>query len=55
MHIIALIPIPAPNWLTNNPIRLEGRGEVAQNDESVVAKRKYHLGRAVPERRVFGL
>lgn len=44
------------SWkLLQNPIVLGGPNRIVQIDESVVAKRKYNVGRMVPPRWVFGL
>ncbi len=41
-------------WLLNNPYKIGGIGVVVQVDESVVAYRKNHVGRVIPQKWVFG-
>ncbi|KAL3072059.1 hypothetical protein niasHS_015450 [Heterodera schachtii] len=41
--------------LLNNPIQLVGPGIVVQIDESLMSKRKYHVGHQIPERWIFGM
>lgn len=44
------------SWkLLQQPIILGGQNQIVQIDESVVARRKYHVGRMVPEKWIFGL
>lgn len=40
--------------LVRHPEQIGGIGQIVEIDESVVARRKYHLGHRVPERWVFG-
>eukprot|EP00094_Tigriopus_californicus_P013188 TCALIF_12754-PA protein Name:"Protein of unknown function" AED:0.30 eAED:0.30 QI:0/-1/0/1/-1/1/1/0/163 len=42
------------HWLEENPYKIGGPGVIVEIDESVIAKRKYHRGRLVRERWVFG-
>ncbi|TRY68836.1 hypothetical protein TCAL_03040, partial [Tigriopus californicus] len=42
------------HWLMENPYKIGGPGLIVEVDESVIAKRKYHRGRLVRERWVFG-
>ena len=41
-------------WLIQNPYKIGGPGMEVEIDESVVARRKYHRGRLISERWVFG-
>ena len=41
-------------WLTRNPRQIGGLGVRVEIDEALIAKRKYHRGRIVPPRWVFG-
>ena len=40
--------------LLDHPIQIGGIGEVVEIDESLVSRRKYNIGHAVPQRWVFG-
>jgi hypothetical protein len=42
------------HYLEVHPIIIGGVNCIIEIDESVVSKRKYHVGRHVPERWVFG-
>ena len=43
------------SWkLSQNPIRIGGPSKICQIDETLISKRKYHRGRFIEERWVFG-
>ena len=41
-------------WLAENHRRIGGPGIICEVDESVIARRKHHVGRIVPQRWCFG-
>ena len=44
----------AVSHFINNPVQIRGLDHIVEIDQSLFSRRKYNIGRTVPEQRIFG-